>query len=1039
MPVFRRHPVAFAALATAALAAALPTDTLAQTSTSAAPAAEAPQRISITGSLIKRLDRETVAPVQTISREDIRSSGAASVSEILRTFSAVDAGSVQDGAASGFVGGLSAISLRGLGAQSTLTLINGRRVAPVGAVDINFGRGTLVTTNTIPKGAIDRIEILKDGASALYGSDAMAGVINYILRKDYQGLEANASVGANDKGKGKTYTTGATFGFGNIETQRFNIFGGIEYNKRDSVMHSELKDRGNPGAYDRWRNLNNQFSRFTPDSVASNVFSYYNVPPPSDPPGTVVPNVGLAGNSPFAVPAAQQSTPAAPTRSVPGNSAFGRHYLGTAAGCAPENTVVGGGIYDGATQWVSINGPGVSFRPAGLASSGAANADLRPGQCRFNLDNADEAIAEQDSLNASIRGTFQITPLLTAFADLAYSRTKTTEVGVPRVLTTGIFSTSTAQAAVTWPRLNGSFISTPALILPVGHPDNPTSNGQNLTAGARPVQIIYRFTDLPQEDINDLKTTRLSFGVEGSALGWDFDTAFLYSRQDNERTQTNRLSKSRLEASMAAQTYRFNGSNTPEQAKSVARDAVNSGESTITSLDVRGSRPIFKLPGGDAAVALGFEARKEKLSSTPDQGYLDGDYIGLVANGTSGSRSVQATYAELSLPVFKPLELQVAARHEKYSDFGNSTTGKLGFKWDAVKDRLAFRGTAATGFRAPSISQISNSFLVSFHSFQERPIVDPIRCNTSVTPFVSRGNPPNNRDCNVLGQTTTQPNPGNLPTVIAGNPNIKPEESRSFSLGFLFQPADPVEIVVDAFYFRRNQEIRVQRGADIMQRYIDNPTDTAAAAPIIRNPDQTTWLTGVPNSGPILALVRQYGNFEWTKTAGVDMDVNVRFPSTAYGKFTLKLNGTYLRRFDQKVLATTPVERIVGTTLSDLPRLKGSATMSWDIGEWKNFARYNYIEGLNRPTTAGCLSSTASAADAFARANGWCAVGSFKTIDLGVTYNGFKNLTVSGNVLNVFNHYGRSTDAPHTFTFWDNGTADQLGRRFRLSVDYKFF
>ena len=112
---------------------------------------------------------------------------------MLRANSAVDASSIQDGSASGFVGGLSTISLRGFGSQGTLVLINGRRIAPVGAVDINFGRGSLISVNTIPKGAIERIDVLKDGASAMYGSDAMAGVINYILRKDYQGAEASAS------------------------------------------------------------------------------------------------------------------------------------------------------------------------------------------------------------------------------------------------------------------------------------------------------------------------------------------------------------------------------------------------------------------------------------------------------------------------------------------------------------------------------------------------------------------------------------------------------------------------------------------------------------------------------------------------------------------------------------------------------------------------------------------------------------------------------------------------------------------------------
>jgi outer membrane receptor for ferrienterochelin and colicin len=100
---------------------------------------------------------------------------------------------------------------------------------------------------------------------------------------------------------------------------------------------------------------------------------------------------------------------------------------------------------------------------------------------------------------------------------------------------------------------------------------------------------------------------------------------------------------------------------------------------------------------------VGVELRREKLESIPDANYLSGDYIGLVANGTAGSRDSIAAYGELRMPVVKDLELTAALRTENYTDFGNASTGKLGFKWDAIKSTLAFRGPGATGFRAPSI------------------------------------------------------------------------------------------------------------------------------------------------------------------------------------------------------------------------------------------------------------------------------------------------------------------------------------------------
>ncbi|MFO0215763.1 MAG: TonB-dependent receptor plug domain-containing protein, partial [Burkholderiales bacterium] len=272
------------------------------------PAPAKVEKFEVTGSLIKRTDAETPSLVQVITAEDIKNSGYATVEELLRSLGAVDASSVQDGAASGFVGGLATISLRGFGSQGTLILINGRRIAPVAAVDVNFGRGSLLSVNTIPREAIERIEILKDGASALYGSDAMAGVINYILKKDYKGAEASVSYGANDQGVGVTKSASITFGFGDIATQRFNVFGGIQVSRRDPVMHSELKDRGNLDLYNEYLRVNGSLARFTADSVASNVASYYRVP------------ASIAGSTVI------------DGRTVANNSVFGANYLGTFAG-----------------------------------------------------------------------------------------------------------------------------------------------------------------------------------------------------------------------------------------------------------------------------------------------------------------------------------------------------------------------------------------------------------------------------------------------------------------------------------------------------------------------------------------------------------------------------------------------------------------------------------------------------------------------------------------------------------------------------------
>ncbi|MGQ3004153.1 MAG: TonB-dependent receptor plug domain-containing protein [Hydrogenophaga sp.] len=981
-PPMRRHWIAAALVALASQS---------QAQTAAEPVNKI-ERVEVTGSLIKRVDRATPSPVQSITREDIRGSGYATIDELLRANSAVDASSIQDGAASGFVGGLSTISLRGFGSQGTLVLINGRRIAPVGAVDINFGRGTLLNTNSIPKGAIDRIDILKDGASALYGSDAMAGVVNYILRKDFEGIEGNAGYSANDKGVGGQTSGGVTFGFGNIGTQRFNVFGGIDVSKRDSVMHADLKDRGNQAAYDRYLNATavgttNGLNRFTPDSVSSLYSNYYRVP------------TSTSGTTPL------------DGRNVANNSPFGVNYLGTLPGCPAERTV----------------GQGVAIRPDGL---GPSNPSLRAGQCRFSLDDADEAISAQERVSGMLRGSFAISNDLTAYADVMVSKTKTTERGIPRTLTTSIFNTATAPTAVTWPKLDGSFLRQSAIVLPVGHPDNPT----NGTANAQPVQLLHRFEDVPANDISTLQSGRFLVGIEGVVAGWDVDAAIMHSRQENERLQQNRLRSSKLTASIASGTYRFGKVNTPEAIASVGSDAINTGDSTITSVDLRASREIFDLPGGRAAIAVGAEYRQEELNSVPDANYLAGDYIGLVANGASGKRKASAAFSELSMPVLKSLELQAALRFEHYSDFGNSTTGKLGFKYAAIPSQLAFRGTAATGFRAPSISQIGDSFLASFHNFQEYAVVDNLRCNTAPATPVSKADPPILRDCNVLGRTLTN-TAGSIPTVVSANRNLKPEESKSFTLGVLISPTKEVDLSLDAWYFRRNQEIRVQRGVDLMERFNADPV--ANAASVIRDPNPATWLPGVANSGPILALIRQYGNFQYTKTAGLDYEVNVRLPAGEWGKFGGKFSGTYTQRFDQLVLAGGDVQRLAGTSTADLPKTKATLEVNWKGDTVSAWSRYNHQDAMYRTTTVSCLTST-SAANVILQQSEGCHVGREGTLDIGGAYRGFKDMVISASILNLTNSYRRSINIPSAFTFWDSGTTAQLGRRFNVSVDYVF-
>ena len=195
------------------------------------------ERITITGSNIRRTDTETVAPVEIITREEIEKSGKATVADVLRSIPANSGNSYSESFSNSFAPGASGISLRGLGQKATLVLINGRRTAGYGFAQ-NL-QDTFVDLNSLPASAIERIEVLKDGASAIYGSDAIAGVVNVILRKDFRGAEVAAGAGYFE-GK-KDYRASVVGGFGDLGSDKFNIFGVLDYYKRDLVMLADTK------------------------------------------------------------------------------------------------------------------------------------------------------------------------------------------------------------------------------------------------------------------------------------------------------------------------------------------------------------------------------------------------------------------------------------------------------------------------------------------------------------------------------------------------------------------------------------------------------------------------------------------------------------------------------------------------------------------------------------------------------------------------------------------------------------------------------
>ncbi|MBL8513919.1 MAG: TonB-dependent receptor plug domain-containing protein, partial [Betaproteobacteria bacterium] len=274
------------ALAVAGMASA----TLAQAQN---PTPQKIEKIEVTGSNIKRVDAETIAPVQIITKEEIERSGKQTITEVLRTLPINSTGGLNDITGSNsFSSGASTVSLRGLGSAATLVLLNGRRIAPYGGANPNFGQSAVVNLDALPLDVVERVEILKDGASAIYGSEAVAGVVNIILRKDFKGALAGGSFSINNQAEYQVRRASTTIGYGDLARDRFNVFVNLERFERDVVKVDDVQEYlVRPELRD-----NNSFATFRRFS-SSFAGNYLN--------GVVDPRTGQATATAFR-PAAQQ-------------------------------------------------------------------------------------------------------------------------------------------------------------------------------------------------------------------------------------------------------------------------------------------------------------------------------------------------------------------------------------------------------------------------------------------------------------------------------------------------------------------------------------------------------------------------------------------------------------------------------------------------------------------------------------------------------------------------------------------------------------
>ena len=632
---------------------------------------DSPQRVEITGSSIKRTDAETALPVQVLTRKEIAATGAVNVEQLLQTVSAMtSSGATVNSSASGATtGGLSGISLRGLTSLRTLVLINGRRIAPYG---IGFvGDSVSVDVNSIPLAAIERVEVLKDGASAIYGSDAIAGVVNFILRKDYTGLELSADYGETSGGGAHYKRATATWGQGDIASDKYNVMVTASYQKEGALFGRD-RDFASRGYNVDANNDTTSFNTFPANFL-------------------LLDGSGNGGNA---------SAPG-----CPGPYSFDSPFLTGSGFCAFDPS------------------PLVTLVPESERTSLNVSA-------RFALSSNLELFAEASYNRNKQRTIIQPVPISELFAlpsNHPLFNAPPYNGVYPPGAPGGLAGTPTGTA----PGSSTIIVHPGSLYYPTATVQALVGAGNPLV----PISILYRASVNGNRDFTDIaESPRFVAGLRGDYSGWDYEAALLYSASKvREQVNDGYPALSQILPILNSGNVNFWGASTPDvdaalRATNFTGDAFRI-KSDLGGVQGKATRELMPMGGGPMAVALGAEYRKEKFLFDPHPTIQTGDIAGYGGNFlvTDESRDVEAAFGELNLPVAKGLEFNVAVRFDHYEGVGSATTPKASARWQPLSSVLV-RGAVGKGFRAPSLQDL---YLPVTNNVTPAGTSDPLRCPTT--------------------------------------------------------------------------------------------------------------------------------------------------------------------------------------------------------------------------------------------------------------------------------------------------------------------
>jgi iron complex outermembrane receptor protein len=950
--------------------------------------------IVVTGSMLRRV--ETALPVTLITDESLELAGITNTADAVRQAAADGAGSIGVGFTSGFSAGGSAVSLRNLGVSSTLLLVNGLRSANYPLSD--DGHNSYADLTSIPEVNIERIEVLKDGASSLYGADAIGGVVNIITRRQFNGIDAGAEAGVTEEGDGHKYRLKLLGGIGDYDSQGWNFYVGGEFEQQGSIT---ADSRGFP-----FNTLDLRAIGGTDNNRADDTLT-------TPTPNAVVTRVVQTDlNNPLAGTVANATTPALFTSLTPlAACPFGTFSENTAArigtACAHDLT----------REYVQILPP--QERYAGVARLSYRLSD--------NIEGYLEGSYSHNKVDITLlpRGIRQNQ----AFG--GSPSTSTTNPGI--VLPVYICSAGVNCATAADRQLN---------------PNNPyaAAYANDPTNGA--ARIYYSFGDVKAGSVRINELYRITGGLRGSfADTWDWNVDVGYSRDNLDLTQTGFANLTGLVRAINTGSYNFRDPSLNPQS---VRDSVvppitslsNSSEFTV---DASVGRSLFELPGGPLQLAVGGQYRKEKLTNRSANPNLD--VPGLSTAQAYGNRDVWAGFFELNAPILDSLEVTVSGRYDDYSEGFSHFSPKASFKFQPI-EQISLRGSYSEGFRAPTFAESnplsSFSGFVGFNPGNIPAFRAAHAANAGYYANYSIGR-------GFVGNPIIEPETAQSYSLGAV---FDPVPWLTFTVDYFHVKKSNLIVTgplagaaIDAYYSVSGQTFASAAAASAA-----GCARVAAVAPgyscnVIDGADPSA-LNALPR---LLVLNAPYVNanfdvvegLQFTASANVEITDGIRFRSHLDLQDTLK--------FDRH-LDTGEVQEFVGTVgPADLssgggtPKWRGNWQNTLDFGQFMLTASTYYVGEMKGVATDQGNLDTSCAATLYkdsAGGNSFCKIDSFLYTDLNATFEVNENFSfylMVGNVLNAHAPLYANilyTTQPNYLASWH--IPGLVGRTFRAGANFRF-